>query len=200
MRVVRCASYDDPAAVAAREDAEWFMDYRNSDGSVSEMCGNGVRVFARYLIEHEGATSPVRIGTRAGVKTLTLQDDGRLTVDMGEPVVVGETKVGVGQQHEVVLGAVALEEAEAHPSSLGSGLLSPRGTPKLSEGSATVEGMEINAETLMLSSTVGRCPDCGDNCLLVAVADLEYCCTTSAGAVSLRAQAAAAALVDRRAS
>jgi diaminopimelate epimerase len=98
MRVVRCASYDDPAAVAAREDAEWFMDYRNSDGSVSEMCGNGVRVFARYLIEHEGATSPVRIGTRAGVKTLTLQDDGRLTVDMGEPVVVAETKVGVGER------------------------------------------------------------------------------------------------------
>jgi diaminopimelate epimerase len=98
MRVVRCASYDDPAAVAAREDAEWFMDYRNSDGSVSEMCGNGVRVFARYLVEHEGATSPVRIGTRAGVKTLTLHDDGRLTVDMGEPVVVGETKVGVGER------------------------------------------------------------------------------------------------------
>jgi diaminopimelate epimerase len=98
MRVVRCASYDDPAAVAAREDAEWFMDYRNSDGSVSEMCGNGVRVFARYLIEHEGASSPIRIGTRAGVKTLTLQDDGRLTVDMGEPVVVGETKVGVGER------------------------------------------------------------------------------------------------------
>ncbi len=98
MRVVRCASYDDPAAVAARDEAEWFMDYRNSDGSLSEMCGNGVRVFARYLLDHEGATSPLKIGTRAGVKTLTLTDDGRLTVDMGSPVVVGETKVGVGER------------------------------------------------------------------------------------------------------
>ena len=98
MRVVRCASYDDPAAVAARDEAEWFMDYRNSDGSISEMCGNGVRVFARYLLDHEGAVAPVKIGTRAGVKTLTLADDGRLTVDMGAPVVVGETKVGVGQR------------------------------------------------------------------------------------------------------
>ena len=98
MRVVRCASYDDPAAVAARDEAEWFMDYRNSDGSLSEMCGNGVRVFARYLLDHEGATSPLKIGTRAGVKTLTLTDDGRLTVDMGAPVVVGETKVGVGER------------------------------------------------------------------------------------------------------
>jgi len=31
--------------------APWFMDYRNADGSVAEMCGNGVRVFARYLVE-----------------------------------------------------------------------------------------------------------------------------------------------------
>jgi diaminopimelate epimerase len=98
LRVVRCASYDDPAAVAARDEAEWFMDYRNSDGSVSEMCGNGVRVFARYLIDHEGAVAPLRIGTRAGVKTLTLTDDGRVTADMGSPVVVGETKVAVGDR------------------------------------------------------------------------------------------------------
>ena len=98
MRVVRSAAYDDPAAVAARDEAEWFMDYRNSDGSLSEMCGNGVRVFARYLLDHEGATSPLKVGTRAGVKTLTLAGDGRITVDMGAPVVVGETKVGVGER------------------------------------------------------------------------------------------------------
>jgi diaminopimelate epimerase len=98
MRVVRCASYDDPAAVAARGAAEWFMDYRNSDGSTSEMCGNGVRVFARYLIDREGVTSPVRVGTRAGVKTLTVTGDGRITVDMGSPTLHGETKVGVGER------------------------------------------------------------------------------------------------------
>ena len=27
----------------------WFMDYRNADGTIAEMCGNGLRVFARYL-------------------------------------------------------------------------------------------------------------------------------------------------------
>jgi diaminopimelate epimerase len=89
------------------------------------MCGNGVRVFARYLIEHEGATSPVRIGTRAGVKTLTLHDDGRLTVDMGEPVVVGETKVAVGERSwpatHVSMGnphAVAFVDNLAEPGAL----------------------------------------------------------------------------------
>ena len=46
----------DPAAVAARDEATWFMDYRNSDGSLSEMCGNGVRVLGRYLVTRAGAS------------------------------------------------------------------------------------------------------------------------------------------------
>ncbi|MBO0811827.1 MAG: diaminopimelate epimerase, partial [Microlunatus sp.] len=37
----------------------WFMDYHNHDGSVAEMCGNGVRVFARYLIENGLADGPM---------------------------------------------------------------------------------------------------------------------------------------------
>ena len=98
MRVVRAEAFDDPAAVAARGSAEWFMDYRNSDGSTSEMCGNGVRVFARYLADHQGVDTsrPLRIGTRAGLKTVTFEADGRVTVDMGAPALLGETKVVVG--------------------------------------------------------------------------------------------------------
>ena len=37
--------------VATAPSGRWFMDYRNSDGSLAEMCGNGVRVFARYLVD-----------------------------------------------------------------------------------------------------------------------------------------------------
>ncbi|TCO40173.1 diaminopimelate epimerase [Kribbella antiqua] len=68
------------------DGGDWFMDYRNADGSIAEMCGNGVRVFVRYLAD-EGLTDgkPVRVGTRAGVKEVVLNDDGTLTVDMGEP-------------------------------------------------------------------------------------------------------------------
>jgi diaminopimelate epimerase len=100
IRVVRCDAYDDPAAVASRGDAEWFMDYRNSDGSLSEMCGNGVRVFARYLADHEGASTatPLKIGTRAGIKVLTFEDNGRITADMGRPEVFAESKVAVGER------------------------------------------------------------------------------------------------------
>ncbi len=39
------------ALVAVAPEATWFMDYHNADGSVAEMCGNGIRVFARYLTE-----------------------------------------------------------------------------------------------------------------------------------------------------
>lgn len=100
MRVVRSEAYDDPAAVAARGRAEWFMDYRNSDGSPSEMCGNGIRVFARYLADQEDVDTPgpLAIGTRAGVRTVWFEQDGRVTVDMGVPRVLSETKVAVGER------------------------------------------------------------------------------------------------------
>ena len=100
MRVVRTDASDDPAAVAARDEATWFMDYRNSDGSLSEMCGNGVRVFARYLAEHQGVPTdrPLPIATRAGTKTVVFEADGQITVDMGEPRVLEPTEVGVGER------------------------------------------------------------------------------------------------------
>jgi diaminopimelate epimerase len=79
---------------AVRRGDGWFMDYRNADGSVSEMCGNGVRVFARYLHEREGEAFPMRIQTRAGVKVVDRSGD-ELTADMGTPEVLGETSVSV---------------------------------------------------------------------------------------------------------
>jgi diaminopimelate epimerase len=79
---------------AVRRGEGWFMDYRNADGSVSEMCGNGIRVFARYLHEREGEAFPMRIQTRDGVKVLDRSGD-ELTADMGTPEVLGETTVSV---------------------------------------------------------------------------------------------------------
>src|SRR5215470_18361518 len=64
--------------------APWFMDYRNADGSIAEMCGNGIRVFARYLLDHGLAAGPeLIIATRAGVRSVWQRPDGVLTVDMG---------------------------------------------------------------------------------------------------------------------
>lgn len=94
LRVVRSTAIAEGVEAAA-SGAEWFMDYRNADGSKAEMCGNGTRVFAKYLLQAglAGIDGGLRIGTRAGVKTLTPSDDG-FEVDLGayriEP---GETLV-----------------------------------------------------------------------------------------------------------
>ncbi|MCW2828246.1 MAG: diaminopimelate epimerase [Marmoricola sp.] len=99
IRVVRTDASDDPAAVAARGEAMWFMDYRNADGSLSEMCGNGIRVLGHFLATHADvdARNALRIATRAGVKTLTF-DRNLITVDMGAAEVLGTTTVTVGER------------------------------------------------------------------------------------------------------
>ncbi|HEY0638958.1 MAG TPA: diaminopimelate epimerase [Pseudonocardiaceae bacterium] len=76
--------------------ADWFMDYRNADGSIAEMCGNGVRVFARYLVE-SGLCGPGRltVGTRAGDRPVTVSDGGDVTVDMGRATVTGTSTATV---------------------------------------------------------------------------------------------------------
>ena len=115
MRVVRTTATDDPAAHASRDRAEWFMDYLNADGSTSQMCGNGIRVFAEHL-RAEGlidVSEPLAVATRGGVRTLTW-DGAAFVVDMGRPVVADErtwvevdghqwsaTHVSMGNPHAV---------------------------------------------------------------------------------------------------
>lgn len=79
---------------ATTPDADYYMHYFNADGSLAEMCGNGARCFAKYLVDHDlvakGADSLV-IETLGGLKpvTFTRDDTGLMasaTVDMGEPV------------------------------------------------------------------------------------------------------------------
>jgi diaminopimelate epimerase len=83
LRAVRTNAIDDGKAYA--DTAEWFMDFRNADGSTGEMCGNGARVFAAFLYA-EGLADPhteLPLATRAGLKRIRVEGDGALTVDMG---------------------------------------------------------------------------------------------------------------------
>ena len=82
--------------------APWFMDYRNADGSVVEMCGNGIRVFARYLVEAGlAAAGEISINTRDGVKQVRLGDTGDVTVDMGVARFPGPADVSVSVDDRV---------------------------------------------------------------------------------------------------
>lgn len=93
LRVIRSAS------IGIESAGEWFMDYRNADGTISEMCGNGTRVFALHLVQ-EGLADPAApfvIGTRDGDKLMSFGDTRSLgsliSVDMGVPQVRGHSKV-----------------------------------------------------------------------------------------------------------
>lgn len=131
LRAVRSTHIPEGAEALAEDDAaEWFMDYRNSDGSIAEMCGNGIRVFARFLLDNglaelnDGDTLP--IGTRSGVRDVQRNltgfqvDLGRWMLDGGEPLV--RTKdvavqrpglgINVGNPH-VVVALASDEELES---------------------------------------------------------------------------------------
>ncbi len=99
LRVVRASAVTEPPD---RNGAEWFMDYRNADGSLSEMCGNGIRVFARHLVDeglvtdaHLDASGAFGVATRDGVKRVWVTSTD-VTVDMGVPEVGKDTEVQVG--------------------------------------------------------------------------------------------------------
>jgi diaminopimelate epimerase len=111
LRVVRAAAAGVPG-VPGEQAAEWFMDYRNADGSLAEMCGNGVRVFARYLLDEGLADGPeLAVATRAGLRVVGVEADGQLTVNMGGASVTGEGSVQLGGQ---LLTGLAISVGNPH--------------------------------------------------------------------------------------
>ena len=143
LHVVRSAAH--PEARDMATEAEWFMDYRNGDGSVSEMCGNGVRVFARYL-QRAGhvAAGDIAVATRGGVKTVHLAKDGDVTVGMGKALLPeGDVTVSVGERswpaRNVNMGnphAVAFVDDLAHAGDLYS-------PPPFSPAAAYPQGVNV---------------------------------------------------------
>ena len=84
-----------------KKDGAWFMDYSNADGSVAEMCGNGIRVMARYLTDRGHQPSGIyAINTRDGRKFLSVPEAGDISVNMGQvSVVPGEISVSVNSNN-----------------------------------------------------------------------------------------------------
>ena len=80
----------------------WFMDYRNSDGSIAEICGNGTRVMARFLTENKIiAQDSFVILTRAGEVQVSINQDKTISVVLG-PVLDQKTEVRVRvSEHEL---------------------------------------------------------------------------------------------------
>ena len=99
-----------------KPDGKWFMDYRNADGSLAEMCGNGIRVMARYLVERGYQPEGIfAINTRDGIKHLRVPMTEDISVNMGQVSDEGEAitasvdgkiwngfHISVGNPHAVV--------------------------------------------------------------------------------------------------
>ncbi|MDW4905533.1 diaminopimelate epimerase [Streptomyces sp. ADMS] len=143
LHVVRSAAHPEAKGMAA--EAEWFMDYRNGDGSIAEMCGNGVRVFARYL-QRAGHVSEgdLVVATRGGVKSVHIAKDGDVTVGMGKALLPeGEVAVRVGERswpaRNVNMGnphAVAFVDDLAHAGNLST-------APPFSPASVFPDGVNV---------------------------------------------------------
>ena len=171
--------------IAPGRGAPFFMDYRNADGSLAEMCGNGVRVVGKYLGDRGHVGSAFDLETRAGVKHLELHVDDRgcvdrVTVDMGSPEleeddrkldvdgrVVTATCLSMGNPHAVVF----VDDVDAAPVTTLGPLLErhaafPAGTNV--EFAQVVNDGDVRQRTW--ERGVGETLACGTGACAVAVA------------------------------
>ncbi|MFJ9451794.1 MULTISPECIES: diaminopimelate epimerase [unclassified Herbaspirillum] len=107
----------------ASEGIDFRYRIYNADGGEVEQCGNGARAFARFVSD-KGLTTKrvIRVETMSGVIEPTLEDDGRVTVDMGAPV-------------------LAPEQVPFDPSGLGS----------KTEGDDTLWPLDVDGKTTWIS-------------------------------------------------
>ncbi|CAN2206644.1 DapF Diaminopimelate epimerase [Candidatus Nanopelagicaceae bacterium] len=164
-----------------KADGKWFMDYRNADGSIAEMCGNGIRVMAKFLVTRDIQPEGIfAIDTRAGIKHLRVPREGDISVNMGhvtdemeevEATNNGHTWTGfninVGNPHAVVF----VESMEDIGSLADAPLVSPASS--YPEG-VNVEFVEIlpnfEAKMRVHERGSGETRSCGTGTCAVALA------------------------------
>lgn len=119
IRAVKTAVSPEVAPLLELEpDAVWFMDYRNGDGSLAEMCGNGVRVFAEFLLAQglvtmePGSTLP--IATRAGIVDVTRSASGHYQADMGRWEFTGVDPLVLARGLDVARPSLAITVPNPH--------------------------------------------------------------------------------------
>ncbi|WP_067704834.1 diaminopimelate epimerase [Nocardia jejuensis] len=180
-----------PEGVGAQD---WFMDYRNADGSIAEMCGNGVRVFAHYLV----ATGLEQreefvVGSRAGARPVLVHHadpvHGQVTVAMGTVTVLGASTAALDGHEFTGLGIdvgnphLACVDPELTPQALNAldltrapgfdHLLFPHGVnveilTALSVGSDGRKGVDMR----VYERGVGETRSCGTGTVAAAAAAL----------------------------
>jgi diaminopimelate epimerase len=159
----------------------WFMDYRNADGSIAQMCGNGVRVFVRYLLDEGLANGPdVDVATRAGLKPASVLLDGRVRVGMGT-VSVGPGTVRVSTADGSTHDATPVDVGNPHAVSFSTRLdaLDLTRAPVWEPADRFPEGVNLefvepvgerHVAMLVFERGVGETRSCGTGTVAVAAA------------------------------
>jgi diaminopimelate epimerase len=181
-----------PEGVAAED---WFMDYRNADGSVAEMCGNGVRVFAHYL-RATGLESRDEfvVGSLAGPRPVTVHHAdavrAEVTVDMGKPNRLGSG----GPAFDAVVGGrrfagLGVDVGNPHLACVDPGLSAPElaaldvGAPVSFDPAQFPDGVNVEILTAARDGAVsmrvhergvGETRSCGTGTVAAAVAALAH--------------------------
>jgi diaminopimelate epimerase len=112
LRVVRSENADEAKRFSA--EAEFFMDYRNADGSTAEMCGNGIRVFLRYLQRVSLVGESAAVATRGGIVSVRSCPDGDISAQMGLPQVLADRPVATAAPLEARPALAAVQMPNPH--------------------------------------------------------------------------------------
>ena len=175
-----------PDGVSAND---WYMDYRNADGSTAQMCGNGVRVFAHYL-RASGLESRDEfvVGSVAGPRLVTLhqvdQTYADVTVDMGKANRLGAGEAVIGGRR---FTGIAIDVGNPHLACVDTGLTIEElaaldvGAPVHFDRAQFPEGVNVEVLTAPAGGVVrmrvhergvGETRSCGTGTVAAAVAAL----------------------------
>jgi diaminopimelate epimerase len=159
----------------------WFMDYRNADGSIAEMCGNGIRVFVSFLLEQDLASGPtVDIATRGGRRAATVLPDGRIRVSMG-PAAIGDRWVVVTTVDGADFKALTVDVGNPHAVSFVDDLdgLSLHAAPRCAPPEEFPQGVNLefvrhlgpqHVSMRVFERGVGETRSCGTGTVAAAAA------------------------------
>jgi diaminopimelate epimerase len=177
-----------PEGVAADD---WYMDYRNADGSIAQMCGNGARVFAHYL-RASGLESRNEfvVGSLAGPRPVVLHawdtTTADVTVEMGKANQLGTGEAIVGGRR---FAGLAVDVGNPHLACVDPDLTAAElaaldvAAPVQFDAALFPEG--VNVEVLTAPSNgsvsmrvhergVGETRSCGTGTVAATVAALAY--------------------------
>jgi diaminopimelate epimerase len=181
---------------------DWYMDYRNADGSIAQMCGNGVRVFAHYLRASGLETrDEFVVGSLAGPRPVVLHHidatNADVSVDMGKANLLGPGEAVVGGQ---VFSGVAVDVGNPHLACVDPALTVDAlaalavAAPVSYDHEQFPDGVNVEVLTAPADGAVsmrvhergvGETRSCGTGTVAAAVAALSYAGATT-GTLTVR--------------